>query len=223
MSPTLHRAARWVIVPALALPLAAHAQCPAQPSELVERFIDADCAACWREASAPAAAAFVLDWIVPSERGDEAALSVAALAEGARRAGTPPPEPSSQRRHALAARPEWRVSVKDGPAWSGYMAVQLHAQRDGAAPPAVATGYLALVETVRAGSEGSPLERRLVRALAGPLALDGASGRIEHLVALRIPPGARTERLAAVGWVEGPAGNVIALAQAAAAGCATAK
>ncbi len=50
------------------------------PQALFERFILADCADCWADAATPAPGptAAVLDWIVPSAAGDDAALSAAA-------------------------------------------------------------------------------------------------------------------------------------------------
>lgn len=50
------------------------------PTALLERFIGADCDSCWAKASLPqpTAGQAALDWIVPSPKGDEAALSAAA-------------------------------------------------------------------------------------------------------------------------------------------------
>ncbi len=84
-------------------------------------------------------------------------------------------------------------------------------------------GYLALVENVPSGDDGTPIERRLVRALAGPLLLDDTHASTEHLLALRIPTGAKAQRLGAVGWVETPSGTVIGLAHAADPDCAKSK
>lgn len=58
----------------------------AQPVAVFERFINADCEACWADAATPAPSesslfspgAVVLDWIVPAASGDEAPLSAAA-------------------------------------------------------------------------------------------------------------------------------------------------
>ena len=52
----------------------------ATPLTLVERFISADCEACWSapQTLKPAAGALTLDWIVPSEQGEAAPLSAAA-------------------------------------------------------------------------------------------------------------------------------------------------
>ncbi len=224
MSLTLLRIARWSLAPALALATTAQAQCPApMQTSLVERFLSADCEACWRAGIAPkdalALAPFVLDWIVPSPRGGDAALSPAALDEAAARAGELPPGGLLQRRQTLQLPRGLSISVQDGPAWSGYIAVRLRVQVEGAALPAGVVGYLALVELVPAGNEGTPIERRLVRALAGPLLLDNALASTDHLLALRMPPGARPDRLAAVGWIEASSGKVIALAPATRGDC----
>ncbi len=207
-----------------ALCFCTQAACPApMASALLERFIAADCESCWSTGTATtvtgAPVPFVLDWIVPSPRGDDAALSPAALAEATARAGALPPAGLLQRHQVLTAQRGLNVSVQGGPAWYGYIGIRLHVQRRSAALPAGAAGYLALVENIPAGDEGTPIERRLVRALAGPLPLDRDRPSTDHLHALRIPLGARAERLAAVGWVEGPSGKVIALTTASRGNC----
>jgi len=224
LSFTLPRPGRWLAAHLLALAFGADAACPAPAaSALLERFIPADCDACWSADGIPAGAPFVLDWIVPSPRGDAAPLSAAALTEAASRAGALANDATLQRRQELPPLHGLSFSVHDGPAWSGYIGLQMVVQRSGAALPAGAVGYLALVENVRAGDDGTPIERRLVRALAGPFALAGARSKFEHLVAVRLPIGAKPERLGAVGWVEVPSGQVIALARAGSSDCTVAR
>jgi len=198
----------------------AQAQCPAPEARvLLERFIPADCEACWREGTPPTGAPAVLDWIVPSPRGEEAPLSAAALPEARGRAGALVADATLPRRHALTAPASLRVAVLDGPAWNGYVGLQLQVQQPGGALPKGAVGYLALIENVAAGDEGTPVARRLVRVLAGPLPLDPSQGTNDHLRALRIPLGARIERLGSVGWVENAAGQVLAWAVAPVGDC----
>jgi len=62
--------------------------CPGPSAAVLERFIDADCSACWTDAGTPMprAGQWLLDWIVPNARGDDAPLSPAAPAEAADRA-----------------------------------------------------------------------------------------------------------------------------------------
>jgi len=166
----------------------------------------------------------VLDWIVPSAYGDEAPLSAAAFAEAADRAGALPTDATMQRRHALAPSAGLHVSVQDGPAWNGYIGLQLSVERLAGTLPRGAVGYLALVENVPAGTEGTPIARQLVRSVVGPLPLDaGGPKRIDHLRALRIPLGSKPARLTAVGWIEAPAGKVIAAAQVIPEDCAPAR
>lgn len=179
--------------------------CPA-PRQVVERFIPADCEACWVEPGAVLpGSTWVLDWIAPSPRGAEAALAVAALAEAAERLdalGAAPAAASTQTfRWNVPARPGPTLRVAGGPAWNGYLGLELTARGK---PPAGAVAYVALVEDVPAGSEGTTVARRLVRAVAGPLPLDAGGRASTQLRALRIPEGARAERLrGAAWWVDG--------------------
>ena len=65
-------------------PVAAQASCSSdgvpRPTAVFERFISADCEACWADPATPAPgpSALVLDWIVPTALEDEAPLAAAA-------------------------------------------------------------------------------------------------------------------------------------------------
>jgi hypothetical protein len=182
--------------------------------QVVERFLPADCADCWQqpEAKAPAASTWVLDWIVPM--GDAgAALSAAALLEAAERRQVAAPKadgPGTLRvERALPAKSPLSLRVAGGPAWNGYLGLEL---RTRGKPPVGATAYLALVEEIDAGDEGSPAARRLVRAVAGPLAPDPTGRTSTQLRALRIPDGAKAERLRGMAWWvdgEGHIGGIV--------------
>lgn len=188
----------------------------AAPRALLERFVPADCEACWQTGSPPDGTPLVLDWIVPGARGDDAALAAAAIAEAVPRAGALTASRTLERRHTLQPRGEFDVIVEDGPAWNGYLAAQVRierrheplAARSGKAT-AGAVAYLALVEQVPAGEDGTPVDRMLVRNVVGPLPLEPGAV-ITHLHAFRIPQGSRPARLTAIGWVEAPGGAVIA-------------
>ncbi len=186
----------------------------AAPRVLVERFISADCEACWSNGKAPGGEALALDWVVPTKSGEDAPLAAAAIADATSRAGAVSASSTGERRHALRRSGEFDLVVEDGPAWNGYIAAQVHVERHvGRSTLATTDGavaYLALVERVRAGEEGSPVERTLVRNLAGPLPLDSGAARVTHLRAFRIPPGSKPARLTAIGWVELPGGVVLA-------------
>ena len=218
----------WAGLAAAAAPAPAGCAAP-RPTVLVERYLSADCEACWQSApplppDTAAAAPFVLDWIVPGASGEAAPLAVAALPEAAARvarASALRPDEALTQTTPLPAR-ALHVEVQDGPAWNGYIGLRLEARYDATRPlPAGLAGWLALVERVPAGSEGTPVERRLVRALVGPLPAEAlAAGRpVEHLRAVRLPPNARPERLSAVGWLETPAGRVLAVGAPRDAGC----
>lgn len=211
--------------------LATHAfaaeDCPAAaPRAMVERFISADCEACWQGAAATAAGnAFVLDWIVPSPRGDDAPLAVAAVpdaVERAARAGALAADAALQRSLPLPARGSLQIEILDGPSMNGYIGLQMSVrQRSRQALPAGVVGYIAVVERVPAGSEGNATARRLVRTLIGPFPLLGlAPGHPSvELRATRFPENAKPERLTAVGWVETAEGKPLATASAPFAGC----
>lgn len=224
---------RRSVQPALALAfasLASHAAatdgCTA-PGVLLERFVPADCEACWRSSSAPSGAPLVLDWIVPSPRGDDAPLAAAALPEASARAGPMARTTTMARRHVLPSVAGLSLRVEEGPPFNGYIAAQMHVERDtarrGSLKTAGAAAYLALVEQVRAGEEGATVERVLVRSVVGPLPLDPDRAEVTHLHAFRIPQGGRPARLTAIGWVETPGGKLLAAARVEADGCLPAR
>ena len=205
-----------------------------------EVFIAADCTDCWAAAGSSAATAATtwrFDWITPT--ADSAPLAPAALPEAADRAqracsGPPAGGQRSTGRAALLRLPGpagQPLAVVSGPAWQGYFAVQMTLARGVPAQlPAGSSAWLALVERVPAGSEGSAIARELVRTVAGPLPLPpppgqppaaagaaaassaAASPPLTHLRALRWPDTAQPTRLQARAWIEGPDGAVLAVA-----------
>jgi hypothetical protein len=196
-----------------------------RPTLLVERFISAECERCWQlvpplpAGSATKTPPFVLDWIVPSARGEAAPLSVAALPEATprvARAGPLSNDETITQTTPLPARGALSIEVQDGPAFNGYIGLRIVVRYGSGRPlPKDVSAWLALVERVPAGSEGTPVERRLVRTLVGPMVLASLPSEhvVEHLRAVRVPPNARPERLSVVGWVETPAGRVLAVAE----------
>ena len=191
----------------------------------------ADCADCWSAQPSPSpspqarTSGWRLDWITPAAVG--APLAAAALPEAAERAARTSAAPQGAGQ-PLAGQPlAGQLQVASGPAWNGYFGLQMTLQpaRAGsnrAALPAGSTAWLALVELLPAGTEGSAVARALVRSVAGPLALDGQAAAssadqskpklITHLRALRWPEGARPERLQARAWIESPTGQVLLMA-----------
>src|SRR5262245_3058225 len=189
------------------------APCAAPHAAVLERFISADCSACWTDASLSPAPRdqWLLDWIVPSPRGDEAPLSPAAPDEAAGRARRVLAGAASEERtveHRSAARPanQAALTVASGPAFNGYFGVQL----DGRGRwPARTSAWIALVESVAAGTGGTLVPRQLVRAVAGPFEpaelRSGKPWRV--LQAMRWPETAKPERLRARAWLERPDGR----------------
>lgn len=214
---------------------AAQASCSsdgqAQPAALFERFISADCEACWADPATPAPSApstVVLDWIVPSAQGDEAPLSAAASTDAALRLQAlgrqAPVGPVGSDVAVSAVEPParpLRLRVAHGLPMNDYLGTGIAlARTHGVAPPTQGWQYhLALVETVPAGSEGTAVTRNVVRNM-----LYGTWNQREQLSKrermqwmdnrpMRIPTGAQPERLHMVGWVQDAQGRVLAAAQ----------
>jgi hypothetical protein len=200
------------LVAALALGFSSQAQAQSScssdgqsaPSALLERFISADCDACWAKASLPqpGQGQAALDWIVPSPMGDDAALSAAATRDAQARlealkltwtAANTALQTSAvqktlpQSAAANAAAPKLRVA--HGLPFNGYIGASIEltlalAQGDAAKPPGPSGShdlfaYLVLVETLPAGAEGSDVERNLVRnVLITPWSKDEELGKV---------------------------------------------
>ena len=201
-----------------------------QPVAIFERFISADCEACWTDAATPSpsatAGAVVLDWIVPGQAGDEAPLSAAATNDALARLqalGRAPPAATDVYTAAVEGARPARLRVAHGLPFNDYLGTAIAftpTRRDGAAPDAMAF-YLLLVESVPAGTEGTRVDRNMVRNM-----LQGTWDKRDTLSnskqtkwmesrSMRIPDGAQPERLRMVGWVQDAQGRVVAAAQSA--------
>ena len=216
-------------------PALAQASCSSdgtpRPVAIFERFISADCEACWTDAATPApsatAGAVVLDWIVPGQAGDEAPLSAAATHDALARLqalGRTPPAATDVHTTVVEAAGPARLRVAHGLPFNDYLGTGITfaptTQRNGATPGAMAF-YLLLVESVPAGTEGTPVARNMVRNM-----LQGTWDKRDQLSnskqtqwmesrPMRIPEGAQPERLRMVGWVQDAGGRVVAAAQSA--------
>lgn len=223
------RPGRWLMLAswlALAAPSAlAQSVCASdgqRPAKaLLERFMPADCADCWTRAPAPAAGSetLALDWVLPGLQGDEAALSAVATRDGLDRlealdqAAVSGPWEHSAR---VAAGGSYRLRVAHGVAFNGYLGVSIAIQRSPPRPASAKSptlkGWLALVETLPAGTEGSPVERYLVRNLfqttwnmRRPPAVQARS--------MAVSEGANPDRLSLIGWLEDDQGRLLAVTQ----------
>ena len=200
--------------------------CPARANALVEHFIGADCLDCWQAVPPAAGAAPVgadewsMDWIAPAAA--DAPMAPGALPEAAERlarvgAGLPatlarPPAAFDATTVLATPAAKRRFYVHSSLPHNGYMGVQMHATGTW---PAGSTGWVALVERIEPGVRGTRIPRRLVRVLAGPLALPagpGARNAVAPLYGLRWPENAHAENLVATAWVEDAGGRIIQIA-----------
>ncbi len=210
------------------LPAAAKPACPAATAATLERLYRADCPGCWADTApgperpATAPPGWLFDWIMPA--ATDAALAAGALPEAAERLQRLRPGSAAMQADATplqALQPVRRspagagLQVQSGPAWHGYFGLELRLAGPARSRlPAGSSGWLALVELVPAGSDGTPVARALVRSVAGPLPLDaGRPGQpISHLRALRWPASAEPTRLQARAWIEAPDGRLLLVA-----------
>jgi len=191
-----------------------------QPAALVERFINADCESCWADAATPrpGRGEVALDWIVPGSRGDDAPLSAAASRDSlarleALKRAAPAQAEVSRRKAETAGR---KLRVAHGLAFNGYVGTSIELKPGRGGPW---HAWLLLVETIPAGTEGTPAERNLVRNALQP-AWDSAHPlskrehrRLFESRPMSIPEGANPKRLRVVGWVEDARGHIVAAAQ----------
>ncbi len=190
-----------------------------RPMALVERFISADCESCWADPATPRAGRgeLAVDWIVPGSKGDDAPLSAAASRDAlirleALQRAAPAQADALKRRIASSSR---KLRVAHGLAFNGYIGASIELKPAASAPW---KAWLLLVETVPAGTEGSPVERNLVRNVfqpawdrAGPLSKNERR-RLFESRPLSVPEGANPQRLRVVGLLEDARGQVVAAA-----------
>jgi hypothetical protein len=183
------------------------------PAVLLERFTSADCDRCWSDADTARQrkGEIPLDWIVPGAKGEDAPLSAAALPEALARLDAlgrgRPLLVDTLRGHRQGRVGSLRVA--HGIVFNGYIGASIDWKAPGAGPW---TGWLALVESLPAGTEGSPVARNLVRNLL-QVPWPAAPGRRLESRPLSIPEGAHADRLRVVGWVEDARGVIRAISE----------
>jgi hypothetical protein len=202
-----------------------------RPVRLMERFINADCETCWQDPATPKAGEedAVLDWIVPNDagsKGDDAPLSAVASRDGLTRlevlGKSVPPETLTSTRPStgLKALKGSALRVAHGLPLSGYLGTSIELKP---VPPSAKkqrwTAWLALVETLPAGTEGTPVTRNLVRN-AFQVSWNGdqklpktAQNSFFDARSMSIAQGVNPDRLRVVGWIEDAKGHVLAAAQ----------
>jgi len=196
-----------------------------QPVQLLERFINADCESCWKDhATAKVGKGqAVLDWVVPGRRADDAPLSAVASSDGlSRLEALKKKVPAESMTSVVPVRPLKKATLRvaHGIALSGYAGVSIELKP---AMPAFRgqqlTAWLALVETIAEGTEGTPVERNLVRGVL-QTSWDGRKSiaktdpdRFFDARTMSVASGVNGERLKVIGWVEDRNGNILAAAQ----------
>lgn len=196
-----------------------------RPVQLMERFINADCDSCWTDPATPQPGprAVALDWVTPGSKGDDAPLSAVATRDALARLealGQGVPAGSQTRTHAVKGLKGTTLRVAHGLPLADYLGTSIELK-----PIPVAartqrwTSWLALVETLPAGTEGSPTERNLVRNVLKST-WDGRKqlskteqNRFFEARSMSIAQGANPNRLRVMGWVEDEKGRVLAAAQ----------
>ena len=205
----------------LALPVAAHALCTSdavpQPGALLERFVNADCADCWHDRTTPepAAGTLAIDWIVPGRQGEDSPLGAAALDEAADRLAalgraTPPRTDAVFQRRAGPALP---LRLAQGESINDYIGASIELARPGRESW---QAWLLLVESLPAGTEGSPVARNLVRNVFRPEAWQAprsAGTALAENRAMQIHEGAQPARLRLVAVVADARGQIRGIAR----------
>ena len=204
----------------------------AEPAQLLERFINADCDSCWKDPATPKATKdqLALDWVTPGSQGDDAPMSAIATRDALTRLESlkkKPPAASSAQVQQVLGMKGTTLRVAHGLPLADYVGASIELKPI----PASARGqnwiaWLALVETLPAGTEGSPVARNLVRNLfqspwnVRKQLLKTEQPRFFDQRSMRIAAGADASRLRVIGWVEDQNGQIVA---AAASQCVAAK
>jgi hypothetical protein len=148
---------------------------------------------------------------VSGARGDDAPLSMAASRDAPARLQALRRKPPATQDAASAVRlghaTALRVAI--GPSFNGYVGASIEAV---GGVPGPHTAWLALVETLPAGTEGSPVERNLVRNLLQVAWPSPVSPQSETRP-MSIPEGARPDRLRVVGWLQDSRGQIRAISE----------
>jgi hypothetical protein len=195
------------------------------PVTLVEHFISADCAACWSalQATMPPPRSLTLDWIVPSDQGDEAPLSAAAIRDAQMRLDTlarAAPATSTVTTSRVLGSQSNQLSVAHGLTVGAYIGATIEFRtRAKVRPQQPLSAWLLLVETIPAGADGTQTEKNLVRnVLVSTWKSPDEHSKtgqyiFRELRPLNIPQGATLRRLRVVGWVQDAHGRVLMAAQ----------
>ena len=205
----------------------------ARATALLERFINADCDSCWKDPATPAAqpGEMALDWVLPGSKSDDAPLSAVASRDGLTRLealGDTQPDKVTTSLHVIK-KPRLKGSdlrVAHGLALSGYIGVSIELKPSTSTtakqphpPQQLLTAWLVLVESVPAGTEGTPVARNLVR---NALQVDWnmrsqlskqERARFSESRVMSVAQGVNPDHLRVIGWVEDAKRRVLTAAQ----------
>ncbi|WP_233167660.1 hypothetical protein [Xylophilus sp. ASV27] len=188
------------------------------PRMLLERFLNADCEACWADAATPRpdAGTLVLDWIVPRGEDGQAPLAAGATRDAERRLAAlrraTPRAGTEAVRTPVAGTRGTALRVARGPVVADYVGASI--AWTAPLPRGGATAWLLLVEALPPGTDGSPVARMLVRnALVTTWAPQPGVRRFSESRPMNIPDGADPERLRVLGWLQDAQGRIVAAAQ----------
>ena len=182
---------------------------------MTERFIGADCATCWTKPLAAPKSGLVLDWIVPSAAGDEAALSAAANQDALTRLDALAVvlnKDQGLHRTTVTAPTAYSLRVAHGLAVNSYIGTSIELTKR---PKHVKKldSILLLVERIPQGTADSPVERLLVRNMLQESWNLAAQSSLLSRRPMSIPAGANPDNLRIVGWVQDANGRVLVMAQ----------
>ena len=195
-----------------------------RPVQLMERFINADCSDCWTDPTTPKPRAneIALDWVIPGNQGDDAPLSAVATRDALARLEAlkeSVPEKTRTAIRAVKGVRGTRLRVAHGLPVADYLGASIELKPIPASAKQPWTAWLALVETLPAGTEGSPVERNLVRNMLQRIwdgrkqLLKDEQNRFFETRSMNIAPAANPDRLRVIGWVEDEKGQVLTAAQ----------
>jgi hypothetical protein len=195
-----------------------------QPTQLLERFINADCDSCWKDAATPKTGAgqLALDWVTPGSKGEDAPMSAIATRDALARLQSlklKAPAASSALAQPVRGVKGATLRVAHGLPLADYVGASIELK-----PVPVAargqnwTAWLALVETLPSGLEGSPVARNLVRNLfqatwnVRKQLSNTEQERFFDQRSMSIAAGVDASRLRVIGWVEDQRGQIVAAA-----------
>lgn len=183
--------------------------------EMTERFINADCATCWTTPLTAPKNGLVLDWIVPSARGDDAALSAGANRDATRRLDALAMVlGKDQGLHSITAKAPkaYTVRVAHGLAVNSYVGTSIALSKR---PKYVKKidSVLLLLEYLPQGTADSPVDRLLVRNMLQESWNLKTQPTLLSRRPMSIPAGTNPDNLRVVGWVQDAKGHVLAMAQ----------